>query len=326
MKRILRACASGGAAVALALTVAGCGGTVADPGTEQQGASGEGVTVQSARGPVTLPAPAKRVVSLELTYTEELLALGVPPVGNADNDTYNTWVSAPGTELPPEVTDVGSRSEPSLEQIKALQPDLIVAPEDRVGANYEALQEIAPVVSLDYTAKPQLETMKKNFTELGKATGKQDKSTQVLGQLDTKIAETRTKLEAAGKAGAPYAIGQAPTADPSIRLLGDDSMVAQVLNAAGLKNTWQGQPDEWGMTTVGVEALTQIPDNATFMYVASKKSDPFKGAIAANPVWQNLPFVQQDRAKALDPGTWFFGGPLSAMQLLDETAKAMQVR
>ncbi len=326
MRRILRACASGGAAVALALTVAGCGGTVADPGAEQQAAPGEGITVQSARGPVTLPEPAKRVVSLELAYTEELLALGVPPVGNADNDTYNTWVSAPGAELPPEVTDVGTRSEPSLEKIKTLQPDLIVAAEDRIGSNYEALREIAPVVSFDYTAKPQFETMKKNFTELGKATGKQDRADEVLQQLDNKIADTRTKFEAAGKAGAPYAIAQAPTADPSIRLLGDDSLVAQVLNAAGLRNTWQGQPDEWGMTTVGVEALTQIPDAATFLYTASEEADPFTGPIAANPVWQNLPFVQQDRAKALDPGTWFFGGPLSAMQLLDETAKAMQVR
>ncbi|WP_185845451.1 hypothetical protein [Kibdelosporangium aridum] len=49
------------------------------------------------------------MVVLEWAYTEELVALGVTPVGNADNEGYKTWVTAPGSALLNGVADVGQR-------------------------------------------------------------------------------------------------------------------------------------------------------------------------------------------------------------------------
>ncbi|NYI04362.1 ABC transporter substrate-binding protein [Allostreptomyces psammosilenae] len=337
MNRLLRALATAGTAVALGLSVAACGsGTVSDPGSNASGdqagesaagASGE-ITVQTARGPVTLPGTATKVVALEWAYVEELVALGVTPTGVADVAGYGQWVTAPSAKLPTEgVTDVGTRAEPSVEQIRALDPDLIVAEENAVAANFDQLNEIAPVLSFDYTVQPQLETMKTNFTELAKAVGQEEKAAEVLGAIDTKAAEVADRLEAAGQAGLGYALAQGFTMNgaPSIRMFTDEAMGAQVLNLAGLTNSWTGEPDEWGFSTVTVENLTQVPSDATFLYVAGADDNPFTGVLADNPVWQGLDFVEQDRALALDPGTWFFGGPLSAVQILDETAKALQV-
>ncbi|MFJ8586524.1 ABC transporter substrate-binding protein [Streptomyces sp. NPDC093595] len=332
MQRMLRALATGGTAVALMLTAAGCGsGTVGDSTTDDKTGGGKAasgkITVDTAQGKVTLDKPATKVVTLEWTYAEELVALGVTPTGNADNKGYGTWITAAGADLPAKVTDVGDRNEPSLEKIRALQPDLIVIDNDRSKANLKQLQAIAPVLSFTYTTKPQLATMKKNFTELAKAVGKEDKAGEVTQQIDAKAADLKARLDKAGKGGLKYALAQGFTANgaASIRMLTDDAIAPQVLGLAGLKNGWKGQSDTWGMTTVGVEGLTKVEKDATFLYVAADNDNPFTGDLAGNAVWKGLDFVKNDKALALDPGTWLFGGPLSAMHLLDETGKALKV-
>lgn len=331
MQRMLRALATGGTVLAVVLAAAGCGsGTVGDTADTKPGGDASakgGITVETALGKVSLDKPATKVVTLEWTYAEELVALGVTPAGNADNKGYGTWITAEGAALPAQVTDVGNRNEPSLEKIKALQPDLIVIDNERSKANLKQLQAIAPVLSFTYTTKPQLATMKKNFTELAKAVGKAEKAAEVNARIDAKAADLKGRLDKAGKSGLKYALAQGFTANgaASIRMLTDDAIAPQVLNLAGLKNGWKGQADAWGMTTVGVEGLTQVEKDATFLYVAADNDNPFTGALAGNAVWKGLGFVKSDKALALDPGTWLFGGPLSAMHVLDETGKALKV-
>ncbi|MGA5168484.1 MULTISPECIES: ABC transporter substrate-binding protein [Streptomyces] len=333
MQKMLRALATGGTAVALLLTATGCGSGTVEESTDGGGKGGAdkpakgAITVDTAQGKVSLDKPATKVVALEWTYTEELVALGVTPAGNADNKGYGTWITAKGAALSGKVTDVGDRNEPSLEKIRALQPDLIVIDNDRSKANLKQLRAIAPVLSFTYTTKPQLETMKKNFGELAKAVGKEDKAAEVTRQIDAKAADLKGRLDKAGKGGLKYALAQGFTANgaASIRMLTDDAIAPQVLNLAGLKNGWKGQSDAWGMTTVGVEGLTKVEKDATFLYVAAANDNPFTGDLAGNAVWKGLEFVKKDKALPLDPGTWLFGGPLSAMHILDETGKALKV-
>jgi ABC-type Fe3+-hydroxamate transport system substrate-binding protein len=330
MHSFRRPLVTGGIAVALMLGVVGCGsGTVGETTGPSEGGKAKdgGIVIETARGEIALDEPAKRVVTLEWTYAEELRALGVTPVGNADNAGYRTWITAEGADLPKSVTDVGSRNEPSLEKIKALQPDLIVVDDDRSKANLKPLREIAPVASFRYTTKPQLKTMEKNFTELAEAVGKEDQAAEVMERVETEAADLEKRLDEAGKSGLKYALAQGFTVNgtASIRMLTDDAFSAQVLNMAGLKNGWKGKSDAWGMTTVGVEGLTKVEKDSTFLYVAAEKDDPFTGELAGNAVWKGLDFVENDRVQALDPGTWLFGGPLSALQVLDEAGKALKV-
>ncbi|MEJ2869521.1 iron-siderophore ABC transporter substrate-binding protein [Actinomycetospora sp. OC33-EN08] len=318
-----------GAAFALLLCsvlLAACGGTVGDPGASAPQAPAA-ITIDTARGPVGLPGPATRVVSLEWVHTEELLALGVVPVGVADIRGYGEWLQAPDVAIPPGVRDVGTRNAPSLEQITALDPDLIIASEDRVGAGYEALSRIAPVLSFDYKREPQLENLEQRFRGVGTAVGRTDRAEDVLRALEARTGELRSRLAAAGREGAAYSMAQGYTSQgaPTIRLFTDRSAAAQALNAAGLRNTWTGQADAYGLTIVGVEGLTRISPQSQFLYVANPADDPFTGALAANPLYQGLPFVAENRTTGLDSGTWQFGGPSSMMFLLDQAGRAFGV-
>jgi iron complex transport system substrate-binding protein len=40
-------------------------------------------------------------------------------------------------------------------------------------------------------------------------------------------------------------------------------------------------------------------------------------------LWQDLGFVERGEVHALDPGTWFFGGPLSSEQVLDDVVRVL---
>jgi iron complex transport system substrate-binding protein len=106
------------------------------------------ITIEHDFGSTTITAPAQRIVVLEWVYAENLLALGVMPVGMADIDGYNNWVKIE-PQLDETVVDVGTRQEPNLEVIAELQPDLIIAPSFRVSANYEALSAIAPTITFN---------------------------------------------------------------------------------------------------------------------------------------------------------------------------------
>src|SRR5690242_14713536 len=103
------------AAALTALLLAACG-TTEDPAGAAAPASAAPsgpVDLQDERGAVHLAAPARNVVSLEWGLTENLLALGVKPAGQADVKGYNIWDST--TPIDPKTPDVGRRGEPSLD-------------------------------------------------------------------------------------------------------------------------------------------------------------------------------------------------------------------
>lgn len=314
-------------AVALAAigVLAACGGGTAGDaaGGNGSGSQSGSVTVHDVTGTVKLAKPAKRVVALEWNYVEDLLTLGVTPVGVGDAGTYDQWVGA-GKRLPKSVTDVGTRAQPSLEKIKALNPDLIVVEKSRVSANLGQLKDIAPVVEFDgYSPNDKLvQTVNTSMIQLGTAVGKADTAKQVVARYQQKVADAKKKL--AGKA-TDIALLQGFSVDgqPSIRAYTAHSQAVQVLESIGLTNAWHGKDsDPSGFTATGVEGLTQVSD-ATVLYIAQPSDNPFTGALAKNATWKNLGFVKQHKLHGIDPGTWVWGGPKSNEMLIDQALSAL---
>ena len=83
------------AAAAAALLLTGCGTTEAPAASAESSAAAEAITVTDARGKeVKLDGPATRVVGTEWNVVENLVTLGVMPVGVADVEGYSAWVTA----------------------------------------------------------------------------------------------------------------------------------------------------------------------------------------------------------------------------------------
>ncbi|HEY3922319.1 MAG TPA: Fe(3+) dicitrate ABC transporter substrate-binding protein [Gaiellaceae bacterium] len=105
-------------------------------------------TVNGTLGSVTLHGTPTRVVALEFSFVDDLVQVGVKPVGVAD-DNNSSEIIAPVRAKLGQYTSVGLRSAPNLETIASLHPDLIIADPSRDANIYNQLQQIAPTIALD---------------------------------------------------------------------------------------------------------------------------------------------------------------------------------
>lgn len=314
------------------LALSACGTTeapVAEPaatsGGTTTGAPAGPITVTDNRGKqVTLDSPAAKVVGLEWGEVEMLVSLGVMPVGVADVKGYGTWVSA--AKLDPSVKDVGTRQEPSVDSIAALQPDLIVMETDDEQLAGQ-MEKIAPVVVFKGSdATRNLDRMREDLKLIATAVGKTAEADKLLADLDATLADGKQKLAAAGFAGKPFAMadGWKEGSTISVRMFGKGALVSDVAEQMGLTNAWTGKVDkDWGLGTTDVEGLTALKDADThFFYNASDGVDVFADGLASNAIWKSLPFVEKQQVTKLPDGIWTFGGPLSCKQYAEALVKA----
>ncbi|WP_262103483.1 ABC transporter substrate-binding protein [Arthrobacter sp. Marseille-P9274] len=302
---------------ALALLLTGCG-TTEDP-AEPAAAAGDSLTVTDSRGvEVELDGPAKRVVGTEWNVVENLVTLGVTPVGAADVEGYSAWVS--GVPLDDSVTDIGTRGEPSLDTIASLDADLIVATTDLAENVITQLEELAPVVVVKSAdASGQIDQAKNNLTLVAEATGTEPKAEEAIGEYDAAVAEGKAALEKAGLAGSRVAFADGWVADGqvSIRPFAKGSLLTDINTELGLVSPWEMEGDAaYGLASTDVEGLTKL-DADSFVYITNDADKDFTEELAGNAVWKSLPFVKAGEVHRLEDGIWMFGGPASMTQYVD---------
>ncbi|TWF58295.1 ABC transporter substrate-binding protein [Neorhizobium alkalisoli] len=148
-----------------------------------------------AFGEITLPQPAKRVVSLGYTTQDTLLALGVVPLAIRQwfgNQPYAVWPWARpllGDAKPQLIS-----GEVSPEIVASLQPDLIVAIGSGVSkAEYEVLSQIAPVLMQTSDQPSYGTTWDVLLTVIGRAVGMSDKADELIAGVHKKFADARER-------------------------------------------------------------------------------------------------------------------------------------
>lgn len=295
------------------------------PEGEAAGAEVAPITITDSRGEeVELDGPADRVVALEWMHAENLVTLGVQPVGVADVDGYGTWAGA-SAPLGTEVVDVGTRAEPSVDAIIDLDPDLILAEADTSEDVLGQLERLAPVlVVAGSDASDNLGRMRSAFETIARSVGRQDEATEQLADFDAFLADSEAALEKAGVTGDGFAMadGWMDGSTVSIRLFGEGSLMSDLAEEIGLQNGWTGEVDDvWGLGTTDVEGLTGLGD-VHFFYSASE-DDVFTTGLADNPVWTSFPFVADGDLHKLDAGTWTFGGPAAARSFVEQVVEAL---
>lgn len=335
--RLTRTACAASLLLATALTLTACGTTEdADPDTGDGGSddaaatSGSGgaagaVTYTDERGEHTLDAPAQNVVSLEWGLTENLLALGVEPVGVADVEGYNTWDTS--IALDPETPDVGMRGEPSLSDITALEPDLILTTTDIPENVIVQLEEIAPVLAVrGSNAEDPLGYMRQTVELLGTATGTEAQAEEELNTFDAALAEGRTAIADAGLAGSEFVMadGWLNNGVVSVRMFTPGSYFGAIGEELGMVNAWtEGGDPDYGLAQTDVEGLTALGD-VQFLYAANdSEPDPFVDGLAGNPIWEQLPFVTAGNVHRIPDGIWMFGGPRSGEAFVNATVDAL---
>ncbi|MBC9717500.1 iron-siderophore ABC transporter substrate-binding protein [Streptomyces sp. TRM66268-LWL] len=328
MRRTLLAAA---VTTAAALTLSACGTTepAADKKDDKKAPGSADIKLTDGTGAqVKLDGPAKKVIATEWNVVEHLVELGVNPAGVSDVKGYKQWDQA--VPLTGDPKDIGTRGEPSMDSIAALQPDLIVATTDLPEAAIKQLKEVGTVITIKPAdAKDPVGQMTKNLDLLAQATGTTDKADQLKKDLDAKIEAGKKALADADLAGAnvAFADGYVQGNTTSIRPFTSGSLIGGINEKLGLKNPWTVKGDPaYGLGATDVEGLTKLPEDVHFAYIGNKddkSSTPFTGVLAKDKVWTSLPFVKKGNVHRLDDGIWMFGGTGSMSAYVDNLVKAL---
>lgn len=141
-------------ALIVLLPLTACGN--ADSGSSESAPSPQAadgafpVTIEHEFGSTTIEEEPERVVTLGVTDADAVLALDLVPVGNTGYTFYESGLGPWTDDLVggAELTRIDSDSEPNIEQIANLAPDLIIGVSAGFDdAVYEDLSQIAPVVA-----------------------------------------------------------------------------------------------------------------------------------------------------------------------------------
>ncbi len=304
-----------------------------ETGTKDTSGSGDNdviATVDHAKGTEKFTQYPTRIVALEWSLAEYLMALGIQPVGVADLERFYSLVIT-SQRFDDSVVDVGTRQEPNLEAIATLQPDLILTVDFRSANSYNKLKAIAPTIVFDtkgdYNAD-QYKYMLSSFSTIAEVTGTTDRAKEVLNNLEGIYADARQQLKSAGKDGSEFAITQGWMNQNAavMRLFAPNSMASVLLEKIGLKNAFQPSTlVKNGFETISIEGLLQVKD-ASFFYVAYRDddgNDVLTEHLSTNKVWNSLPFVAEGRYYQLGDDIWLFGGPISAQSVIENTVKLL---
>lgn len=143
-------------ALLLLIALTGCN---QPPDQSNSAASEDCQTVIHDGGETKVCAQPKRIVTVGPNLLELLLALDVQPVGHAEYfPTTSSTFERPAQQIPylgERLTgmprNVGTASDPSMEAIASLQPDLILADSLKNKDEYALLSQIAPTLLFNYS-------------------------------------------------------------------------------------------------------------------------------------------------------------------------------
>ncbi|GGR02919.1 iron-siderophore ABC transporter substrate-binding protein [Streptomyces netropsis] len=265
-------------------------------------------TVTHALGKTEIKEMPKRVVVLDVGELDNVVSLGIKPVG---------WAPSEGSQEIPEYLkkdvgdpkSVGTISNLNLEAINELKPDLILGSKLRAEKNYKDLSKIAPTV---FSVRPGF-TWKENYLLNAAAL---DKTADAKKQLDAYGAKARKLGEDIGDK--KPTITMLRYLPQFTRLYAQQSFIGTILKDAGLPRPKNQQADKLA-EEISPENIDQADADWIFTGVYGDPDKTKRDSAQDNPLWKNLKAVKDGRAKDVQDETWYLGlGVTAANSVLDD--------
>ncbi|MCP8882696.1 iron-siderophore ABC transporter substrate-binding protein [Devosia sp. XJ19-1] len=259
-------------------------------------------------GVTSVPEAPVRIVALTNEATEDLLALGIVPVGAVRSANAAPWFDHVAEALA-QTTLVGEELAPNLEVILSLQPDLILGNKKRHEAIYEQLSAIAPSVYVENVTGQ----WRDNLAFYAEAVGKSAEGQAALNAYVQRVDAIKAALgdrvnEKVGLvrfiAGQNYAYNNDSFSGSILRDIGFGRPAAQ--DKAGL-----AEP-------ITLERIPEL-DGDRLLHFSYETGDGGAKQEAetwmASPLWQGLAAVKAGHVHAVSDTVWATAGGIMAAHL-----------
>lgn len=255
------------------------------------------VTVRTPSGPFTLPGKAARVVALEYSFLDTLIALGVKPVGAALGTQGGDRGAPPYLRARAlDVTSIGSRAQPNLEAILSVKPDLILADNFVHKDLLSPLGKLAPTAALQ-SRRGSYEEIMQGVLTIGRLVGQEARAQTLVDEQARLLAKSR----AFARAKAPGVV-LAVSTENSLTLHSTESFVGSLIEKLGRQNLVKPR-DGQTQFEVSLEGLAALNPPTLVLFTALDEK-PLVREWARNPLWQKLSAVQRGRVYEFDRDLW----------------------
>ena len=263
------------------------------------------VTVKDAKGEFTLDKTPSRVVALEYSFVDALAQFGVSPVGVADDNNVD--------RILPQVREkiaawqsVGTRSQPSLEVIASLKPDLIIADPSRHTAVFEELKKIAPTVMFDSRHESYQENLE-TAQKIGDLVGKSAEMKAKINEHNDYIANIAKNLGVQGKK-ASFGTSR----EDKFNIQNDNGYVGSFLTTLGFAPTKLNS--DQAFVEINLEQL--VMEKPEYLFIAHYRDESIARKWEAEPLWKAIPAVKANHVYSVDADMWARGRGLEASKIM----------
>ena len=263
------------------------------------------VTVKDAKGEFTLDKTPSRVVALEYSFVDALAQVGVSPVGVADDNKVD--------RILPQVREkiaawqsIGTRSQPSLEVIASLKPDLIIADPSRHTAVFEELKKIAPTVMFDSRHESYQENLE-TAQKIGDLVGKSAEMKAKINEHNDYIANIAKNLGVQGKK-ASFGTSR----EDKFNIQNDNGYVGSFLTTLGFAPTKLNS--DQAFVEINLEQL--VMEKPEYLFIAHYRDESIARKWEAEPLWKAIPAVKANHVYSVDSDMWARGRGLEASKIM----------
>lgn len=275
--------------------------------------------VNHAMGATKVLVNPQRIVTLDGSAIENVLALGNKPVGTVLNGSLDEQPAFLRENLA-NAKLLGSFDQPNLEKILALKPDLILGDKGIAENIYPQLSQIAPTVLAEYNGSDSWKEMLKLHAE---ALGKSPAAEQIMSKYYARLAQLKAQM---GDRLQETEVSVVRVYPQGISLYQRGSFSGSILADAGLSRP-ASQRQEEVQQQISKERVLDADGDAIFLW---SYSDDYQGdsqnqqtisqSLKADPLWLKLKAVQQGKVYEV-PDYWIGFGPLAADAVVDDLFK-----
>nr|WP_227551280.1 iron-siderophore ABC transporter substrate-binding protein [Kangiella sp. HZ709] len=250
----------------------------------------------------------ERIVVTDWTLLQNLLELGITPLGAPEIDKYKQYAVEPA--LPSSIADIGLRKAPSFKQIQALKPDLII-----LGTGQKKLavplSRIAKVVYYKSFSSHYRTNGKKSrtiFLQMAELFQKTKEADHLLSSLDENFKVLKTQLSAKFKTNKPKVTFIRFSEEAQPLVYGNNSMLDHMLKQLDLKSEFEIRKNNWGEQRIAISDLNTINGYLAIIEPIDKQF------LNSHPDWKEIPAVKNNKVIFI-PANWTYGGALSILPI-----------
>ncbi|MFD0682558.1 MULTISPECIES: ABC transporter substrate-binding protein [unclassified Paenibacillus] len=301
--------------IIMSLLISACANQNPVKSTEGKSNDATSRTIKHAMGTTTITGTPQRIVVLTNQGTESLLELGIKPVA-----AVKSWIGEPWFDHIKDkmsgVQVIGDETQPNLELIASLKPDLILGTKVRQEKVYPQLSSIAPTVFTENLGDSMLD----NFKLYAQALNKESEGAAILDSYNQAIQQTKAALGDKTK----LRISLARFQPGKVRVYYKNNFAGVILDQIGFARPEAQNKNDFS-ADISMEQITVLDGDVFFYFTSDREGET--GATKTTEEWlksplgQNLNVVKKQRAFSVNEPIWNTSGGIIAAKLMLEDIK-----